>query len=157
MTRFTPEQIAAVRRESERLLRDDKPAAPAPEPPREVPVPASDPVQEWRDWHEARDREREAARDRMRREKHDAARARGADWAAYVDARIAAALAEHRAQFDELAEASAEFSNKVVQALERLDGLAAQLDTKLTELRALGDMRLGGAVLDLPDFRRRAN
>src|SRR5262245_29406709 len=102
MSRFTPEEIARIRAQSERLLRE--PAAPpatspAP-PPREAHVPESDPIQEWRDWHDARDRGREAARAQLRRETRDAERARGADWwaaiEAHIEGRIASALAERQ-------------------------------------------------------------
>jgi hypothetical protein len=157
MSRFTPEQIAAIRAKSEQLLRDKPPdPPPAPEPVREVPIVFEDAMDRWRKEADERDREREAARDQMRREQRDAERARSADWNAWVDARIAAALAEHDAQLTGFEQASAEFSNKVLQGFDRLDGLVAQLDTKLTELRALNDLQRAD-VLDLPDFRRRAN
>jgi hypothetical protein len=151
MGRFSPEQIAAIRRESERLLRDDKPA-PRPEPaptPREARLPEIDAVQEWRDWHEARDQEREDERAEMRREQRDAERERAAGWAAYVDSRIAAALAERQHELIALARGTLEFSNAVTARLQKMEQLIDKLDAAHAKLRAHEDLRRG-EIIDLP-------
>jgi|SRR5262249_30931127 len=82
--------------------------------------PLEDPLQRWKREADESDRQREAARAQLRREEREAERARGADWWAAVDAHIERRLAEHQEQFAELAKASAEFSDKVLQALDRL-------------------------------------
>ena len=145
--------------ESRRILSDAPPARPepAPAPVREVHIPASDPVREWAEEADAFERKCEAHRARLKREERDAERARSTDWAAYIDAHIERRLAEHHEQFSELAKASAEFSDKVLQALDRLDGLFAQLSTKMTELRAADDLHRRG-VIDMPSpLMRRVN
>ena len=150
------EEIERVRRESERLLRDSPPARPEPAPPREVPVVLDDPVQKWREEADAFDRLREQNRAAMRREgqqeREAFARARALDGAeariTALEARIAE-LEQHVATVDGLAEASAEFSSKVLQGFDRLDGLIAQLGAKITEMRALDDVRRG-EIIDLP-------
>jgi hypothetical protein len=148
---MTEAERERIRAESRRLLSDDEPTPPPAEPVmREVHIPERDPIAEWRAWHDERDAEREAGRAELKRQERSDARARGADWAAYIDACVEQRLAEYQERFDELANASVEFSNKVLQALTRLDSLCGDLDKKFNELRALEDIRRSA----IEDIRR---
>ena len=163
MSRFSDQDKARVLAESRRILNDaPPPRRPEPEPVREVHIPAaSDPVAEWRDWHDDRAAEREAAKAELRREEGDAARVLSAlGRIAALEARVAE-TERLAAQSDEMMHAfakdAADFSCAVNGILERVDKQFAELGTKLSELRALDDVRRRGEVIDLPDFRRRAN
>src|SRR5262249_26603480 len=152
MSKFSPEEIARVRRESERLL-CDPPARPEPEPVREVPLPPRDEVREWREWQDARTAEREAHRAALRREQreeHEAmARARALDGA---EARIEALegrMDEIERQISELSRAIQEFSRAVTGGLNSQDRKLEKLQTLLTELRTIDDLQRR-APLDLP-------
>jgi hypothetical protein len=159
MSKFTDAQRAAIFEQSRRLLSDDEPTPPPAEPERrEVHIPEPDPIAEWKAWHDDRDAEREAARAELKREERADARARGQDWAAFIDARVEQRLAEYQARFDELADASVEFSQSVLKALTRLDDLCGDLDKKFDQLReleavrkaAIEDIRRGHSVIDMP-------
>jgi hypothetical protein len=163
MSRYTPEQIARIRAESARLLRDDPPprSEPRPDPPREVRIPTPDPVQEWRDWHDARDREREANRAELRRQEGDNARVLSAiGRVAELERRVVEleqSLATSDAMMQEFAQGAETFSRAVDEVLLRMEKKLAELDRKFVELRAVDDLHRRG-VIDMPSpLMRRVN
>jgi hypothetical protein len=147
MPRYTLEQIARIRAESERLLRDDPQPAARPEPrptPREVHMPNIDPVQEWRAWHDARDREREAAKAELRRPEHVM---RTSERAA-IDT-LTAQVAALRRDHDVLAEAAnaqaralIEFSNAVETKLTAICALAGRLERTFEEIKTAREQQI---------------
>jgi hypothetical protein len=155
MSRFTPEQIAAIRRESERLLRDEPPPRPEPAPPREPPpIVFEDAMDRWRREADEADRERAAAKAELRREEDDLARTRSAiARIAALEQRVAEleqSVATSDATTRELAGGIIEFSNVVTSGLLKIEKHADELDNKLTEMRALNDLRRDGEIIDLP-------
>jgi len=164
MSRYTNEQIAAIRRQSERLLREGPrpPAAEPPPPAREVPpIVLEDPVQQWKREADEASAIREANRAANRRQAHENARVLTAlERLAALEARIAEleqSVATPDATSRELAQGTVTFAQAVDQGLVRMEKHLAELSGKLTELRAANDLYRGGSVIDLPDFRRRAN
>ena len=161
MSRYTPEQIARVRAESERLLRDEpRPAARAPASTREPPP--RDHIAEWAEWHDARDAERRAAKAVMRRQAREEQQGNAdaaVDFWRAVDARIAAALAEHeRGILDIIREGLAGTGDLAEVVGRRLDLMEVTLDklsAKLSELGSHEERR--PTTLDLPNPLRRVN
>jgi hypothetical protein len=136
--RYTAEQIARIRAESERILRDEPPPPPRP---REVPIPESDPVAEWREWHDARAAEREAAKAALHRGEHEM---RSQERAAIdtLTAQVAALQRDH----DVLAEAAnaqaralIEFSNAVETKMTAICALAGRLERTFEEIKTARD------------------
>jgi len=116
-----------VRAESERLLKDEPTRARAVPPPvREVPIPEIDPVQEWREWHDARDREREAAKAALRSEREMRSPERAA-----IDA-LSAEIGALRRDHDALASASNEQATALIE-------YSDVVNAKLNALAALAD------------------
>src|SRR5262245_52040416 len=118
MKHYSPEERAAVLQKSRELLSDEPPTpppAPAPSPP--TLVEEADPVREWRDWHDARDREREAVRAQMRseerREREGMARAQALDGAEARITGLEERMTEVERQIAELSRAIEDFSNAV--------------------------------------------
>jgi hypothetical protein len=150
MSKFTPEQIARTRAESERILREvrEEPAPPEPEPapaPREVPLVFEDDVAKWKREADEASAIREANRAAMRRDQRNERVDLTAGWTQYIDNRIA----EHAGMVAELAKAAVEFSNAVNTRLAEMEKQLGQLETKLTQLRAADDVRRG-EIIDLP-------
>src|SRR5262249_49587174 len=148
MSRYTPEQIAAIRAESERLLRGEPPARPKPTPPpRAAYVPEADPVQEWRDWHDQRAAERKANRAEVRREEGDNACVLSAlGRIAALEARIAQleqSVAQSDASSRELAQGTVTFAESVDQGMVRMEKHLAELSDKLSQMRRFVDVRPG--------------
>jgi DNA repair exonuclease SbcCD ATPase subunit len=143
MSRFTDAERATIRRESERLLRDP-PARPEPAPPREVHVPEVDPVQEWREWHDARDREREANRAANRRQADDPTLAGFAAIGSRLDAleERMAAVEQALAGLNALANGAAQFSNATVARLEELAACANKAGLTFETVRALHERQV---------------
>ena len=155
--KYNPEQVARIRAESERLLRDDSPP-PAPAPERVI-VFEDDMDRHRREAREF-DERRAQAKAELRRAEGDAARVLSAlGRVAALEARCAEleqSLETSNATMRELAASAAAFADSVDQGLQRVQTKLLELSTTLTEMRALEDVRRG-EVLDLPDFRRRAN
>lgn len=151
MSKFSPQQRAAILRKSLELLADDNPpgAAPSPEPP---PLVFEEPVAKYkREADEQAQRfaaERAESRREEREEREAMARARALDGA---EARITALeqrMDEVERQISELSRAIGDFSDSVGEAMQRQDKQLEKLSAKLTEIRALDDQHR--AVLDLP-------
>jgi hypothetical protein len=130
----TPEEIAAVRRVSERLLRDDKPATARaqPAPVREIVIePEADRYRREGTEYEQR---RAAAKRALRREQLvEAERARAPDWSA-IDARIAAALAVQRREFMDLIQGLVDACAETSETVGKIDNQLAGLQGLLTRL-----------------------
>jgi hypothetical protein len=143
MSRYTPEQIARIRAESERLLSDEPPPPPEPTPPRVVRIEVEDDLVRWRREADESDREREAARAELRRESREDRRAamRTRQDAAEVDQRLDAiedrltAIEQALAAFNQLASNTATFSDSVTGQLESLAALANRVDAATVTLR----------------------
>jgi hypothetical protein len=155
MTKYTPEEKAAIFAESRRILSEElipPPERPAPEP-EPPPLVFEDDVARWRREADEADARREAARAQLRRESRDAERARGLDWMAHIDAyveqRIAAALVEHQHGVVELAKSVVEFANATDGKLLELERLLTKLDARQTSLHALDDTHRG-TIIDMP-------
>jgi hypothetical protein len=133
MSKFTDQQRAEILRRAHETLehRDEPPPAPR--------VSNED------------SRRREAADAERKRQERDDGRARAqaaqADWNAWCDRRIAAALTEHNQKFAELARGSVEFSDAVCARLRQMETMLEQLSAKITELRAIDDQH---RVIDMP-------
>jgi len=154
MSRFSLEQIAAIRAESERLLADKPPAEqPAPTPVREVPLVFEDDMDKWRREAAESDERRAKAKAELQREAREAHEARSAvGRIAALEDRIAQlewALADANATTNELAKGAQALGDAVTQATFRMETKLAELSGKLVELRAADDLRRGG-VIDMP-------
>jgi|SRR5215831_8795707 len=134
MAKFTEQERAEIFRRSCELLEDKPPEPPpAPEPP--LVLEEIDPVRKWREEADAHDRERQANRAAMQRQQRDAARANWSAWDAYVDARIAAALAQRQHELTELASSTVAFANAVDKKLQEFDRLLNELKAALKQER----------------------
>jgi hypothetical protein len=133
MARFTDQERAEIYAESCRLL-EDKPPAPTPTPEPPLVFENIDPVQKWREHADAFERQRAAARAKLQAERA-AARADWSAWNAYIDARVAAALAERQHEIVELAHSSVEFATAVDRKLAELERLLTKLSATHNELR----------------------
>jgi hypothetical protein len=138
------ERIAILRAESRKLMHSAPSATPQrDEPVREVQVPDVDPVQEWREWHDTRDREREANRAKLRRadREHEAAYARQMQNSMDTEARLAdleRRVSDIEATLAGLAEAvsaAAEFSSNSVQRFGDAEAGLRKLTTSLDTTR----------------------
>jgi hypothetical protein len=139
MARFTDQERTEIFAESCRLLEDKPPPepTPAPEPTPEPPVP--DPVQKWREQADDFERQRAAARAKLR-----AASTPAPWWAARdVIMQHVAALEnrlttiEHNlAAYGELARACTEFSDVVSTRLHEIENLTVKLNSTLSTVRA---------------------
>jgi len=147
------QQRAEILRRAHETLehRDEPPPAPrvpAPEPP---PFEFEDSLAKWKREANEDSRRREAADAERKRQERDDGRARAqaaqADWNAWCDRRIAAALTEHNQKFAELARGSVEFSDAVCARLRHMETMLEQLSAKLTELCAIDDQH---RVIDMP-------
>jgi hypothetical protein len=138
---MTEAERERIRAESRRLLEAD--GSPVPPPVREdvrIPEPP-DPVQEWREWHDARDVERQAAKAELRRKE----RAMHTEYEAGVDVRLVelerrlvqrlAAVEQRLEAFDAVANGTVTFSNAVTERLEELASLAHKVDKALETMR----------------------
>src|SRR5262245_25730438 len=150
MSKYTPEQTAASARESERLLKPPQPAAPRPEPVREVSLPPfEDEVERWKREADEQEARFAAERAEQQRQEAHAARANWSAWNEYVDGRIAAALAERQHEIVELARGTVEFANAVDSRLVQLEQLLTKLSATHAAMRALDDVRRGETI-DMP-------
>jgi DNA repair exonuclease SbcCD ATPase subunit len=159
MSKYTPEQIAAVFDESRRILSDEPPPEPLPAPPREAMVPeAEDPVAKWRREADEFDRKREAERAAMGRREHEErealVRARALDGAEERITALEERMDAVEQQISELSRAVGDFSSSVSDAMLRQEKQLDKLSTLLTSLRAADDQR---RVVDLPKLVRRTN
>jgi hypothetical protein len=138
---MTEAEKEAVRRESRRILEErENPTRPIPtavcEPVR-VPEP-QDPIAEWRDWHNARDAERQAAKAELRREERNA---RATQDLAGIDVRLAAleermaAVEQAVASFGEVINGTVSFSNAATTKLHAVEALTERLDRTLDTLK----------------------
>ena len=148
MSRFTDQERAEIYAESRRLLEDKPPVtppapAPEPEPP---PLMPEDPIAKWKREADARDRERKAAIAERQRVERAARASDWSAWDAYVDARIAAALAERQHEIVELAHSSVEFAKAVDKKLAELERLLTKITDTHKELRE----HLAREPLDMP-------
>jgi len=127
MSKFTDAERRAVMEESARLLADKPPPSPPAEPVREPELePAAvDHLAEWRDWHDARDVERQAERERRQREELRAQADATTIFWDEIDRRVQAALAEQREQLigliQESARAVGDFADSVDKKLAKLE------------------------------------
>jgi DNA repair exonuclease SbcCD ATPase subunit len=172
MTKFTPEQRAAIFDESRRILSGDERALPHDEPPaptHEPPLVVETEADRWRREIAAAEQQRAAWRAELKHKEQTPP----PDWARapnLLDERIAhhvraalqarwqhdtSALAEHNQKFDELARAAASFSDAVSDRLGELEKLINKLDATHAELRNLDR----GRVIDMPSplIHRRTN
>ena len=136
MSRFTEQERAEIFRRSRELLDGDRPAA---TPPTSAPTPTpelvfEDQMDRWRREADERDKQRAAAKAELKRAR-DAARANWSEWDAYVDARIAAALAERQHEIVELANSSVAFAKAVDKKLAELERLLTKITDTHKELR----------------------
>jgi len=150
--KYNSEQVARIRAESERLLRDP-PARPEPKPPREVHIPETDPVAEWREWHDARDRERAAAKAELRRSEHEM-RTQERAMIDTLIVQVAALRRDHDAQAEacnEQARALIEFADSVATRMHALAALADRFERTLEDLKTARDRESSAlrAQLDL--------
>ena len=84
-------------------------------------------------------------------------RARALDGAEARISELEQRVDEVERQIAELSRAIEDFSAAVTNGFNKQIERADQLQTLLTEMRAANDLHRGGSVIDLPDFRRRAN
>jgi hypothetical protein len=141
--KYTPEEIAAVRAESRRILeqRDDKPPKPLPEALRpEVQVNFEDDMDRWRREARESDEREAAAKAELRREERAAAQTRLADRAAVdvLTAEVAALRRDLDAKTEssnELARGLMDFGNTVETKLVALEAHAARLQRTLDALQ----------------------
>jgi chromosome segregation ATPase len=160
MTKYTPEQIAAIYAESRRLLEDEPNEPPATAAPmREVPIPEpEDAMDRWRREAAEADARRAAAKAELRRAEDDLARSRSAV-ARIVElerrcAELEQNVANANAVMNELAQGAEAFARAVDEGLLRMEKKLGELGGKLVELRAADDQR---RVVDLPKLVRRTN
>ena len=141
MSRMSPEHIARVRAESERLLRDP-PARPEPAPVREPPpIVFEDDVAKWKREADEADALRAAAKAELRRQVDNAAEAGWAVIGARFD-QIEQRLDEIErtvAGLYEAVPAAAQFSSATVGRMAEFESLATSLSATLDTLRAVQD------------------
>jgi uncharacterized coiled-coil protein SlyX len=141
----TPEQIANVFAESRRRMVGTTPTPQRDEPPVRVrPLPPlPDPVQEWREWHDTRDREREANRaklrraDRERQAEYARAVQTGADTEQRLDA-LEIRMANVEATIATLSEAvsnAADFTHNAVVRFGDVEAAFKKLNASLDTMR----------------------
>jgi hypothetical protein len=128
---------------------------------REVRLPKpEDDMDRWRRLAAESDERRAAAKAELRREEGDNARVLSAlGRIAALERRVAEAeqlAAQSDETMRELARGAEAFSAAVSDVLDRVETKLTQLNSKIVELRSLDDVRRG-EIIDLPDFRRRAN
>jgi hypothetical protein len=143
MSKFTPAEIARIRAESERLLRDDA-ERPEPAAPREVPpLEFEDATTKWARQAEERNAERQAERTRRQREELRAQADAATIFWEEIDRRIQDALAAQAETFiavvKEMASSCGELAEAVDRKLGELErGLKCQREERASHLDKLG-------------------